>query len=104
MGRRQDDQTHPGPGGTTSADPASADPVTAAQLRSGTAPDDVAVQGLTPGTMGEGIGVHDGTAEAGEAGYATSQGAGATVGEDVSEGRPSTDADRAAHGKGLRQG
>jgi hypothetical protein len=70
---------------------ASADPVTAAQLRAGVDP---VLAGRDPGAMDEAVGAFDGTTQAGDPGFSTSQGAGADLDTDVSEGRASTDADR----------
>jgi hypothetical protein len=68
----------------------SADPVTAQQLRE---PVEPVLAGRVPGAMDEAIGAHDGSDQAGAAGWSTSQGAGADTRTDVSEGRTSTQAD-----------
>jgi hypothetical protein len=65
---------------------ASADPVTAAQLRDA-GPQTMA--GLDPEAMGEGVGAHDGTPRAGDPTFSTSQGAGKDLDEDITEGRAS---------------
>lgn len=73
--------------------PVSADPVTAQQLRESVEP---VLAGRDPLAMDEAIGAHDGSDQAGAAGWTTSQGAGMDTATDVSEGRASTQADVAA--------
>lgn len=73
------------------ATPASADPVTAAQLRE---PVEPVLAGRVPDAMDGAVGVHDGSARAGEATWSTSQGAGGDLETDLTEGRASTADDR----------
>ena len=78
----------PASGGGKAPDPtASADPVTAAQLRNA---EPGTLTGLDPEAMSDGVGPHDGTPRAGAPTFSTSQGAGQDTDEDVSGGRAST--------------